>query len=236
MKKRLALIAAAAMLLSGCGSKSDSSEASSDRGFNSSITIKAEDSSKVKECAEVAESRLEYLYPGLKSSVSCDKDTAKIEFRMKSDEWNATTFDLLNRYGSLEFRKGADTEKNADGQVVPTGELVLENADIAEASSTLVKTEAGEEYAVVFTTTDAGKDKLASATTELAGTSTPLSIWFDNEMISAPTVAAPIAEGQSMITGNLTPESSTYIAAAIDSGALPCGIEITECKVEGEKK
>ena len=110
------------------------------------------------------------------------------------------------------------------------------NSDIDKVSSTVMNTESGMEYAVSIQTNMAGQDKLAAATKELAGTSTPLSIWFDNDLISAPTVATQIVDGNAIISGNLTAEKSMEIAAAIDSGALPCGLEITEHKIGDDKK
>ena len=104
-------------------------------------------------------------------------------------------------------------------------------ANTTMVPTTMMRTEESMEYAVVVTTNNAGKDKLAEATGELAGTSTPLAIWFDDELISAPTVATQIIDGNAIISGNLTAEKSMELAAVIDSGALPCGLEVTDYKV-----
>ena len=238
MKKVFAIAAMAAMLLSGCAAKSESSAGSKSAGSgSSSITLKAEDSSKLHECTEVSCMRLGYIYPGVKYDVTYNNDdTSTVAFDVTSEKWNDDTLDIILKNGRTTFRKGTDTETNSEGETVPTGEIILDNSDIDKVSSTVMNTESGMEYAVSIQTNMAGQDKLAAATGELAGTSTPLSIWFDNDLISAPTVATQIVDGNAVISGNLTAEKSMEIAAAIDSGALPCGLEITEHKIGDDKK
>ncbi|MCR5016895.1 MAG: hypothetical protein K6A75_10100 [Ruminococcus sp.] len=233
MKKVFAIAAMAAMLLSGCAAKADSSsDSKSNNSGSSSITLKAEDSSKLHECTEVTCMRLGYIYPGVKYDITYNNDdTSTVAFDVTSEKWNDDTLDIILKNGRTTFRKGTDTETNSEGETVPTGEIILDNSDIDKVSSTVMNTGAGMEYAVSIQTNMAGQDKLAAATGELAGTSTPLSIWFDNDLISAPTVATQIVDGNAVISGNLTAEKSMEIAAAIDSGALPCGLEVTEYKV-----
>lgn len=237
MKKVFAIAAMAAVLLSGCAAKADSSaDSKSNNSGSSSITLKAEDSSKLHECTEVTCMRLGYIYPGVNYDITYNNDdTSTVAFDVTSEKWNDDTLDIIIKNGRTTFRKGTDTETNSEGETVPTGEIILDNSDIDKVSSTVMNTESGMEYAVSIQTNMAGQDKLAAATEELAGTSTPLSIWFDNDLISAPTVATQIVDGNAIISGNLTAEKSMEIAAAIDSGALPCGLEVTNYKI-GEGK
>ena len=237
MKKCFLIAAAAAMLLSGCAANPDTSDKSNSKSANSSITLKAEDSSKLHECTEIACRRLGSIYPGVQYDVSYNNDgTSTIGFDVSAENWNDDTSDIITRHGEMTFRKGDGSETNSEGETVPTGEVVLDNSDIDTVSATMMHTENDMEYAVVITANNAGKEKLAEATGELAGTSTPLAIWFDNELISAPTVSAQILNGSAVISGDLTAESSMELAAAIDSGALPCGLEITEHKIGDDKK
>ena len=83
---------------------------------------------------------------------------------------------------------------------------------------------------VTLSLTSDGAKKFAEATAELAGSSTPISIWMDNEMISAPSVNAAITDGNAVITGNFTNETSKKLADQINSGALPFKMETSSFK------
>jgi len=234
MKKKIAITALAAALLSGCNVEAPVSEPP--KGYDSSITLQAEVSTLITDCTQIAEMRLISEYPELDLNVTYpDAETALIEFDCP-DNWNEATLETLCRYGELTFRKGTDTEVNSEGQTVPTGEIILQNTDINDAEAVLMSDVSGESYAISVTLFDSGRDKFAAATGELAGTGTPIAIWFDDELISAPTVSSAIADGNVLITGNFTLDSASELAAAIDSGALPCGLTITDFKIGDDSK
>ena len=234
MKKKIAITALAAALLSGCNVEAPVSEPP--KGYDSSITLQAEVSTLITDCTQIAEMRLISEYPELDLNVTyTDAETALIEFDCP-DNWNEATLETLCRYGELTFRKGTDTEVNSEGQTVPTGEIILQNADINDAEAVMMSDMGGESYAVSVILCDSGRDKFAAATGELAGTGTPIAIWFDDELISAPTVSTAIADGNVLITGNFTLDSASELAAAIDSGALPCGLTITDFKIGDDSK
>lgn len=234
MKKKIAIAALSALLLSGCSVEAPLSEPP--KGYDSSITLQAEVSTLITDCTQVAEMRLMSEYPQLDLNVTYpDAETALIEFN-RPENWNETTLETLCRYGELTFRKGTDTEVNSEGQTVPAGEIVLRNTDIDEAEAVALSDVSGESYAVSVTLFDSGRDKFAAATEELAGTGTPIGIWYDDELISAPTVSSAIADGNVLITGNFTLDSASELAAAIDSGALPCGLTITDFKIGDDSK
>lgn len=139
----------------------------------------------------------------------------------------------LGETAELTFRYGSDYETDPEDEdnVIPTGEIILSGSDVdsAEAGSQMNKD--GEyEYVVKLTLSDEGTTAFASATSELAGTSTPISIWMDNTMISAPTVNSAITEGEAYITGEFTYESAKKLADQINSGALPFKMETTSFK------
>lgn len=139
----------------------------------------------------------------------------------------------LGETAELTFRYGTDSEADPDNEngVIPTGEIILMggNVDSAKAMSQMNKD--GEyEYVIELKLTEDGKSAFAAATTELAGSSTPISIWMDNNMISAPSVNTPITEGVAYITGEFTYESANKLADQINSGALPFKMETTSFK------
>lgn len=138
----------------------------------------------------------------------------------------------LGEMASLTFRKGTDSETDDEGNTIPTGEIVLEGGDVAEAKAVYRPNDSSGEYEnlIELTLNASGKDKFAEATSELAGTGTPISIWMDNTMISAPSVNSAITDGSAVITGNFTEESANKLANQINSGALPFKLETTSFK------
>ena len=237
MKKVIAAMTLAAVLLSGCSMSAGSDKSRSITDFNSCITLKAEDEHLLTECAEIAEARLKSEYPQLECKVSYKwRDAfAYISFD-RPENWNDSTLDSLCSCGKVTFRKGTDTVTDPDGNTVPAGEIVLDNNDIAAAHMELMLSDNGQEYAVDVTLFIAGSNKLAAATNELAGTDMPLSIWLDNELISAPKVNSAITDGKAVITGNFTESSALELAAAISSGALPCELKIIDKRIGDEEK
>lgn len=173
------------------------------------------------------------------SEVYSDEKSDRIIVRFP---WQAgeTNFDPeaavkeLGETAELTFRKGTDSEEdpdNADG-VIPTGELVLTGSDVDSAEAGSQQNDKGEyEYVVKLTLNDEGATKFAEATSELAGTSTPISIWMDNTMISYPSVDEAITGGVAYISGsNFTYETAKVLADRINSGALPFKMETSSFK------
>lgn len=140
----------------------------------------------------------------------------------------------LGEMAELTFRKGTDSETDEDGNTIPTGELVLNGDDIDKAGYAQQPDDNGNlEYVVTLKLTDGengGAEKFAAATAELAGSSTPISIWMDNTMISSPTVNSTITNGEAVITGNFTAESAKALSDQINSGALPFKMVTTSFK------
>ena len=132
----------------------------------------------------------------------------------------------LGDMAELTFRKGTDSETDDDGNITPTGELVLSGTDIAEAGYGQQPDNNGDfEWVVTLKLNSSGKQKFADATSELAGSSTPISIWMDGNLISAPSVNSPITDGNAIITGSFDNDSAKKLADQINSGALPFKME-----------
>lgn len=225
----LGVLTLAALFLNGCGTKNDS--ASNNEAHQSFIKLQAEDAGLIKTCTEVAEYRLLSYYPQLTFDAEyAEQGVSVISFDCP-ENWDDRVLEQICRYGKLTFVKGAETETDDNGTIVPKGEIILENNDISNATATMMSDESGQNFAVTLALNDAGRDKFAAATEELAGTDTPISIWFDGELISSPTVQFPITDGQAMITGDFTLDSASDIANAIDSGALPCGLSVIDHKI-----
>jgi len=136
----------------------------------------------------------------------------------------------LGDTAELTFRIGDEYDTDEEGNITPKGEIVLRGADINTASNGPATEEEGGGYLVQLKLNDSGKEKFAKATAQLAGSSTPLSIWLDDEMISAPTVKEALTQGTAVITGNFTYESSKLLADKINSGALPFNLETVSFK------
>lgn len=135
----------------------------------------------------------------------------------------------LGEMAELTFRKGTDSETDEEGNVTPTGEIVLSGADIEKADY-VQQPDTLEWVVSLKLKPETGQKAFAQATAELAGSGTPISIWMDNTMISYPTVNEAITNGEAVITGSFTSESAKKLADQINSGALPFKMETTSFK------
>lgn len=171
------------------------------------------------------------------SEVYSDEDSDRIIVRFP---WQAgeTDFDPetavkeLGETAELTFRKGTASETDENEETVPTGEIVISGADVQSAQAVNMPNDEGQyEYMVKLILNDSGKSAFAAATTELKGSSTPISIWMDNIMISAPTVNNAITDGEAYISGSFeTMSDAQDLADKINSGALPLKIETKSFK------
>ena len=156
-----------------------------------------------------------------------DKQRIIVRFPWKEDEANFNPDEAIKELGEtaqLTFREGTSTDESG----APSGAIVLEGKDVKEASAGYVTTSSGtKQYVVSLKLYDSGKEKFAEVTTRLAGTSTPISIWMDNTLISYPKVDEAITNGEAQISGSFTAETATELASKINAGALPFAL-VTE--------
>ena len=161
-----------------------------------------------------------------------DNNRIIVRFPWKTDE---TEFKEISMTAMLTFREGDETEDVVDenGTVIgvkPAGKtesnIILTGEDI-ESASALMDTSGGTaQYLVQLTMTGEGKEKFAAATKELYPSKGVISIWLDDEMISAPAVQAEITDGIASITSDsFTAETATELANQINAGALPFKLE-----------
>ncbi len=142
----------------------------------------------------------------------------------------------LSATANLTFRPGGAYEKTdigSDGEIVyktPKDQtaktILLDGADIKSATAgvTSNETTSKQEYVVSLEFTDAGTQKFADATKKYLNDT--ISIWMDDEMLSAPTVNAEIKDGKAQITGDFDSEKATALANKINAGALPFKLDV----------
>lgn len=152
------------------------------------------------------------------SELYLDEGNDRIIVRFPWKE-NDTEFDpqaAIDEIGTtahMVFRKGDSAD----------GEIILEGSEVESASAAYQQTSGstGTQYVVELAFGSEGKTAFAEATTELAGTDTPISIWLDDECISVATVENAITDGRAVITGSFTQDQVITLARQINSGALP---------------
>lgn len=133
----------------------------------------------------------------------------------------------LGETAMLTFRVGTDT--NDDG--TPAGDLVLQGSDIKKAEPLRqAETDGTYSYVVSLELTDSAAETFSAVTSTMAGTGESISIWMDNEMVSAPTVNEAITDGKAVISGDFTADTAKSLADKINSGALPFKLETASFK------
>ncbi|MEE0859532.1 MAG: SecD/SecF family protein translocase subunit [Acutalibacteraceae bacterium] len=166
----------------------------------------------------------------LYADASSDRIIVRFPWKEDETEFDAkSAIEEISATAQLTFRPGnssASTEYNEDGEIVyvtPTGdtaETILMDGSNVESAQAGVN---GTEYVVSLKLKDASI--FESITTQYNGQT--VSIWLDDEMISAPTVQAVITDGQASITGLSSAEEAQDLATKINAGALPFGLETT---------
>lgn len=127
--------------------------------------------------------------------------------------------DELGKPGSLEFQ-------TSDGESVITG------ADVQTASVQSGQDDMGNaEYSVELVLNDEGTQKFADATEANIGQT--ISIIYDGETISSPTVQSAITGGTAYITGNFTYEEADNLASTIRIGGLQLELKELRSNVVG---
>ena len=145
------------------------------------------------------------------SYIDTNKDRIIVRFPWKTGESDfnpQTAIDEIGTTAKMVFRKGSSAD----------GEEILSGDDVTSATVGYNETEG---WVVQLRFSTQGSAAFADATTELAGGSTPISIWLDDESISVATVNEAITTGEAIIKGNFTRDSASSLANQINSGSLP---------------
>ena len=144
-----------------------------------------------------------------------EHDRITIRFPWKSEEKDYDPDAAIAELAStseLTFKGGTES----------SGEVLLTGKDVKRAYASYQQTSNSTnsmEYVVGLEFNDEGKEKFKTATSNYVGQQ--ISIWMDDELLSAPNVSKAIDSGNAVITGNFTSKSATSLANKINAGALP---------------
>ncbi len=151
-----------------------------------------------------------------------NKNRIIVRFPWKEDEEDFDPEAAVKELGEtaeLTFREGY----NVDDEGLPSGvtkdNIILTGAMVDQASAGYDNENKG--YIVSLKLKDDGAKKFSEATAKLYKTKGSISIWMDEDMISAPTVNAHITDGNAIISGDFTAEEAISLANKINGGALP---------------
>ena len=143
-------------------------------------------------------------------------DKIRVEIPDVSDPQEV--IDIIGTPAHLEFRD-------------PSGNVVLEGKDIENAYVTQDTT--NNLFMVGFELTNEGTKKFAEATSANIGNA--ISIYLDDELVSAPTVESAITSGTGVISSSSSSQEESWdfannLSSLIMSGALPLDIEEGETR------
>lgn len=167
------------------------------------------------------------------SEVYTDTNTDRIivRFPWKSNEQDfnpEAAIEELGKTAQLAFYKDVPIDQTTGLLSANAGEPVLTGADVEKAEFVMQQdpTTGVSQPVVSLVLKDEAKEKWAEATKEQVGKQ--ISIFMDDEVISAPTVDEEITDGRCVISGNFTAESAVELANQINGGALPFELVIPE--------
>lgn len=133
----------------------------------------------------------------------------------------------LGQPGALIF--ATVSGEGEEQQITP----VLTGSDVANAEANTNTTNGVKEYVVNLEFTPEGTTKFAEATEANIGNQ--IYIFYDNEIVSAPTVQTAITEGQAQITGMENYDVANELATTIRIGALPLELKEVHSSVVSAK-
>mgnify|MGYP000941611380 CR=1 FL=1 len=173
----------------------------------------SEDGDAIQRAMAIISNRIDEL--GLAEPIIQSEGERRIRIELPGIEDQAQAMEIIGRTAQLTF-------KSPEGEVLLTGaNLKTANFTRGQYSEPIVTLEFDEE----------GAEKFAAATEKYLHQ--PISIYLDEELISAPTVQNVIEDGNAMITGIPTAEEAANIALLLRSGALPVELEELETRSVG---
>ncbi len=155
--------------------------------------------------------------------VYCDNQNHQIivRFPWAADESDFDAVSTVKKLGTtamLSFCRGTDKD-----------DVILQGSQDVKSASAGVNTQTNE-YIVNLELTDSGKTKFAEATASMIGQQ--ISIYMDDQQLSAPKVNEAIPDGKCMISGNFTAESAKELANQINAGNLPFQLTVDDSKLQ----
>lgn len=146
------------------------------------------------------------------------KNRLLVEIPSISDPQKAKEY--LGKTANLEFKKQVKDAKSAEPVWVSTG---VSGKDLKRA---YVGSDSAGNWHVNFELNDKGAKKFAELTTAIEGQ--PLGIFFDDALVSAPTVRNAITGGAGYIEGVGTLDEVKEMVNLLNAGALPVPAKIIE--------
>ena len=152
-------------------------------------------------------------------------DRITVRFPWKSDEKNYNPDEAIKELAAtaeLSFSMGTDQ----------SGELILTGKNVKRAYTSYIQTDqtGTHEHVVNLEFDKEGAENFADATLTAAQNSSQISIWMDNELISAPSVSKQIPDGECYISGGgsggFSAAEAAKLANTINAGALPFGLTV----------
>lgn len=130
-----------------------------------------------------------------------------------------------------ENQQAIDRSNNAIAKLFERSELT--GKYLKEAYAQPTQTGVGWEISVRFD--EVGGKAFAQLTKDMAGTGRSIGIFLDNELLSAPVVAAEYAQngitgGLAIITGSFTAQQANELSVQLQSGALPAPVEVLSAR------
>lgn len=114
------------------------------------------------------------------------------------------------------------------------GSIVLEGTDVATAEVGTQQSQiSGSEFVVRLTLTKEGAEKFAEATRIAHDNGETIAIYYDGDIISAPSVDDEISDGVAIIRGGFTAERANTLATIIRIGGLRLQLEELRSNVVG---
>ncbi len=176
-----------------------------------------------------------------------DMESAKAVIETRLVNNNITDYevyaDTFNKQIIVRFPWAADeSDFDAQAAIQELGETAMltfcggqDNTNIIlQGSQDIKSAQAGldenNNYIVYLELTDAGTSKFATATQTYLGQT--ISIWMDDNMISAPTVNSVITGGVATITGLADADEAINLANKINAGSLPFALTVDESKLQ----
>lgn len=166
----------------------------------------------------------------------------KLQLRAQSYSTEAEVYKVGSNRISVDIPSVTDANKVLEELGQPgtlsfldkDGEEVMTGSDVQSAQAGIQdKSNGQKEYVVQLTLTEEGSQKFAEVTAEQIGET--ISIVYDGETVSSPTVNSAITGGQCEIIGLESYEAAETLASTIRIGALPIGLEEISSEVVGAK-
>lgn len=136
--------------------------------------------------------------------------------------------------GSLNYNRSTYEMYKTIEALEEDGSIILVGTDVKNAQSRSITDDMqNNQFAVSLTMTDEGTTKFADATREAYQKGESIAIYYDGEIISAPSVNAVITNGQAEITGRFSAAEAEQLASTIRIGGLKIQLEELHSKIVG---